>query len=90
MPRSVHSSSPVTGRSDTRGAEYAASSSTTKSSKVLARCSTVCTIMPSKKTSKNLKPSPYLARQMSKRKSPVGWQNAEREICLWAISIVFR
>jgi hypothetical protein len=30
----------------------------------------------SKKTSKNLKPSPYLARQMSERKSPAGWRNA--------------
>jgi hypothetical protein len=28
------------------------------------------TIMLSKKTSKNLKPSPYLACQMSERKSP--------------------
>jgi hypothetical protein len=49
---------PVTGRLDTRGAEDAASSSTTKSFKVSARCSTICTIMPSKKTSKNLKPKP--------------------------------
>jgi hypothetical protein len=46
----------VTGRLDTRGAEDAASSSTTKSSEVSVRCSTICTIMPSKKTSKNLKP----------------------------------
>jgi hypothetical protein len=51
---------PVTWRLDTRGAEDAASSSTTKSSKVSARCSTICTIMPSKKTSKNLKHSLYL------------------------------
>jgi hypothetical protein len=49
---------PVTGWLDTRGAEDAASSSTTKSSKVSARCSTICTIMPSKKTSKHLKPRP--------------------------------
>jgi hypothetical protein len=47
-----------TGRLDTRGTEDAASSSTTKSSKVSARCSTICTIMPNKKTSKNLIPSP--------------------------------
>jgi hypothetical protein len=48
---------PDTGRLDTRGTEDAASSSTTKSSEVSARCSTICTIMPSKKTSKNLMPS---------------------------------
>jgi hypothetical protein len=51
-----------------RGVEEAASSSIRKSSEVSARCSTICTIMLSKKTSKNLKPSPYLARQMSERK----------------------
>jgi hypothetical protein len=49
---------PGTGRLGTRGVEEAASSSTRKSSKVSARCSTICTIMLSKKTSKNLKPSP--------------------------------
>jgi hypothetical protein len=48
---------PDTGRLDTRGTEDAASSSTTKSSEVSARCSTICTIIPSKKTSKNLMPS---------------------------------
>jgi hypothetical protein len=67
---------PVTGLLDTRGAEDATSSSTTKSSEVSARCSTICTIMLSEKTSKNLKPSPYLARQMSERKSPAAWRNA--------------
>jgi hypothetical protein len=45
-----------TGRLGTRGVEEAASSSTRKSSKVSARCSTICTIMLGKKTSKNLKP----------------------------------
>jgi hypothetical protein len=49
---------PGTGWLGTSGVEEAASSSTRKSSKVLARCSTICTIMLSKKTSKNLKPSP--------------------------------
>jgi hypothetical protein len=49
---------PVTGRLDTRGAEDVASSFTTKSSEVSARGSTICTIMPSKKTSKNLMPKP--------------------------------
>jgi hypothetical protein len=67
---------PDTGRLGTRGVEEAASSSTRKSSEVSAQCSTICTIMLSKKTSKNLKPSPYLARQMSERKSPAGWRNA--------------
>jgi hypothetical protein len=67
---------PGTGRLGTRGVEEAASSSTRKSSEVSARCSTICTIMLNKKTNKNLKPSPYLARQMSERKSPAGWRNA--------------
>jgi hypothetical protein len=49
---------PDTGRLDTRGTEDATSSSTTKSSEVSARCSTIYTIMPSKKTSKNLMSSP--------------------------------
>jgi hypothetical protein len=47
-----------TGRLGTCGVEEAASSSTTKSTEVSARCSTICTIMLSEKTSKNLKPSP--------------------------------
>jgi hypothetical protein len=38
--------------------EEAASSSTRKSTEVSAQCSTICTIMLSKKTSKNLKPKP--------------------------------
>jgi hypothetical protein len=49
---------PDTRRLDTRGTEDTASSSTTKSSEVSAQCSTICTIIPSKKTSKNLMPSP--------------------------------
>jgi hypothetical protein len=59
---------PGTGRLGTCGVEEAASYSTTKSTKVSSRCSTIRTIMLSEKTSKNLKPSPYLARQMSERK----------------------
>jgi hypothetical protein len=47
-----------TGRLGTRGVEEAASSSTRRSIKVSAWCSMICTIMLSKKTSKNLKPSP--------------------------------
>jgi hypothetical protein len=58
---------PGIGRLGTCGVEETASSSTTKSTKVSARCSTICTIMLSEKTSKNLMPSPYLARQMSER-----------------------
>jgi hypothetical protein len=57
-----------TGWLGTYGVEEAASSSTTKSTKVSARCSTICTIMLSDKTSKNFEPSAYLARQMSERK----------------------
>jgi hypothetical protein len=49
---------PRTGWLGTCGVEEAASSSTTKSTKVSARCSTICTIMLSEETSKNLKPSP--------------------------------
>jgi hypothetical protein len=56
--RSVHSSSARDWRLGTCGVEEAASSSTRKSTEVSARCSTICTIMLSKKTSKNLKPKP--------------------------------
>jgi hypothetical protein len=58
---------PGTGQLGTGGVEEIASSSTRKSVDVSARCSTICTIMPSEETSKNLMPSPYLARQMSER-----------------------
>jgi hypothetical protein len=43
---------PGTGRLGTCGMEEAASSFTRKSTEVSARCSTICTIMLSKKTSK--------------------------------------
>jgi hypothetical protein len=43
---------PGTGRLGTCGVEEAASSPTTKSTEVSARCSTICTIMLSEKTSK--------------------------------------
>jgi hypothetical protein len=49
---------PGTGRLGTYGVEETASSSTRKSVDVLVRCSTICTIMLSEKTSKNLMPSP--------------------------------
>jgi hypothetical protein len=49
---------PGTGRLGTCGVEETASSSTRKSVEVSARCSTICTIMLSEKTGKNLMPSP--------------------------------
>jgi hypothetical protein len=49
---------PDTGQLGTSGVEEATSYSTMKSIKVSARCSTICTIMLSEKTSKNLMPSP--------------------------------
>jgi hypothetical protein len=68
---------PGTGRLVTCGVEEAASSSTTKSTKVSARCSTICTIMLSEKTSKNLKPRPPTWRAKGQRgNSPAGWRSA--------------
>jgi hypothetical protein len=58
---------PGTRQLETCGVEETASSSTRKSVEVSARCSTICTIMLSEETSKNLTPSPYLARQMLER-----------------------
>jgi hypothetical protein len=58
---------PDTGRLGTCGVEETTSSSTRKSVEVSARCSTICTIMLSEKTSKNLMPSLLPARQMSER-----------------------
>jgi hypothetical protein len=60
---------PDSGRSGTRGTEDATSYSIAKSSEVSARCSMIRTIMLSEGTSKNFKPTPYLARQMSEGKS---------------------
>jgi hypothetical protein len=67
---------PGAGRLVARGVEEAASSSSMKSSGMKSWCSMVWTMVSSGKTSKNLKPGPYLARQMSERKSPAGWRNA--------------
>jgi hypothetical protein len=50
------------------GVEEAAASSTMKSSGMKSWCSMMWTIASNRKTSKNLKPSPYLVRQMSERK----------------------
>jgi hypothetical protein len=49
---------PGTGRLGTCGVEETTSSYTRKSVEVSARCSMICTIMLSEKTSKNLMPSP--------------------------------
>jgi hypothetical protein len=49
---------PGIGRLETCGVEEIVSSSTRKSVEVSARCSTICTIMPSEETSKNLMPRP--------------------------------
>jgi hypothetical protein len=49
---------PGTGQFGTCGVEETTSSSTRKSVDVSARCSTICTIMLSEETSKNLMPSP--------------------------------
>jgi hypothetical protein len=49
---------PGTGRLGTCGVEETTSSSTRKSVEVSGRCPTICTIMLSEETSKNLMPSP--------------------------------
>jgi hypothetical protein len=49
---------PGIGRLETCGVEEITSSSTRKSVEVSARCSTICTIMLSEETSKNLMPRP--------------------------------
>jgi hypothetical protein len=49
---------PGIGQLETCGVEETTSYSTRKSVEVSARCSTICTIMLSEKTSKNLMPSP--------------------------------
>jgi hypothetical protein len=61
---------PGAGRLEARGVEDAAASSIGKSSGMKSWCSTMWTMVSSRKTSKNLMPSPYLVRQMSERKSP--------------------
>jgi hypothetical protein len=66
-----------TGRLGTCGVEEAASSSTMNSTKVSAWCSTICTIMLSERTSKNLVPRPPTWRAKCQRgNSPAGWRNA--------------
>jgi hypothetical protein len=67
---------PSVGWRELCGVEDAASSSMGKSSEVSPRCSAIRTIVLNRKTSKNLMPSPYPARQMSESKSPAGWRSA--------------
>jgi hypothetical protein len=60
---------PGAGRLEARGVEDTTSSSIEKSSGSKSWCSTIWTMVSSRKTSKNLMPrAPYLARQMSERK----------------------
>jgi hypothetical protein len=59
---------PGVGRLVARGVEEAAASSTTKSLGKKSWCSMMWTMVLSRRTSKNLMPSPYLVRQMSERK----------------------
>jgi hypothetical protein len=66
-----------TGRLGTCGVEETTSSSTRKSVDVSARCSMICTIMLSEKTSKNLMPSPLPGSpNVGEGTSPDGWQSA--------------
>jgi hypothetical protein len=60
---------PGAGQLVARGVEDVASSSIGKFSGMKSWCSTIWTMVSSRKTSKNLKPkAPYLARQISERK----------------------
>jgi hypothetical protein len=68
---------PDTGQLGTCGVEETTSSSTRKSVDVSARCSTICTIMLSEETSKNLMPKPPTWRAKCRRgNSPAGWRSA--------------
>jgi hypothetical protein len=67
---------PDTGRLRTCGVEETSSSSTRKSVEVSARCSTICTIMLSEETSKNLMPTPTWCAKCQRGNSPAGWRSA--------------
>jgi hypothetical protein len=67
---------PGTGRLGTCGVEEITSSSTRKSVDVSARCSTICTIMLSEKTSKNLMPSPLPGAKCRRGNYAPGWRSA--------------
>jgi hypothetical protein len=67
---------PGAGRLVARGVEEAAASSTMKSSGMKSWCSTMWTMAPNRKTSKNLKPRPPTWHTKCRRgNSPAGWQN---------------
>jgi hypothetical protein len=68
---------PGAGRLVARGVEEAAASSFTKSSGKKSWCSTMWTMVLSRKTSKNLEPKPPTWRAKCRRgNSPAGWRNA--------------
>jgi hypothetical protein len=68
---------PGAGRLEARGVEHAASSSIGKSSGTKSWCSTIWTMVSSRKTSKNLKPKPPTWRAKCRRgNSLAGWRNA--------------
>jgi hypothetical protein len=68
---------PGVGRLKARGVEDAASSSIGKSSGTKSWCSTIYTMVSSRKTSKNLMPSPLPgAPNVGEENSPAGWRNA--------------
>jgi hypothetical protein len=68
---------PGAGRLEARGMEDAASSSIEKSSGSKSWCSTIWTMVSSRKTSKNLMPRPPTWRAKCRRgNSPAGWWNA--------------
>jgi hypothetical protein len=63
-------------RLEPRGMEDAASSSIRKSSGVKPRCSTIWTIVSSRKTGENLMPNPLPGVPNVGEKTPAGWRNA--------------
>jgi hypothetical protein len=68
---------PGAGRLEARGMEDAASSSIGKSSGMKSWCSTIWTMVSSRKTGENLMPKPPTWRAKCRRgKSPAGWWNA--------------
>jgi hypothetical protein len=68
---------PGAGRLTACGVEDAASSSIRKSSVTKSWCSTMWTMVSSKKTTKNLMPKPHTWRAKCRRgNSPAGWRNA--------------
>jgi hypothetical protein len=68
---------PGAGWFKTRGVEDTTSSSIGKSSRTKSWCSTIWTMVSSRKTSKNLMPKPPTWHAKCRRgNSPAGWQNA--------------